>query len=69
VMLPGMDGIEVCTRLRQTKSTPVIMLTAKGEEVNPVHTRKHHIEQNNTVIACSRFLESNLTILSFFNFV
>ncbi|MGQ4678177.1 response regulator transcription factor [Paenibacillus polymyxa] len=36
VMLPGMDGIEVCTRLRQTKSTPVIMLTAKGEEVNRV---------------------------------
>jgi two-component system response regulator ResD len=36
LMLPGMDGIEVCTRLRQTKSTPVIMLTAKGEEVNRV---------------------------------
>lgn len=36
VMLPEMDGIEVCTRLRQTKSTPVIMLTAKGEEVNRV---------------------------------
>lgn len=36
VMLPGMDGIEVCSRLRQDKSTPVIMLTAKGEEVNRV---------------------------------
>lgn len=36
LMLPGMDGIEVCTRLRQAKSTPVIMLTAKGEEVNRV---------------------------------
>ncbi|QHT60500.1 response regulator transcription factor [Paenibacillus lycopersici] len=36
VMLPGMDGIEVCTRLRQAKATPVIMLTAKGEEMNRV---------------------------------
>ncbi|MBO7744053.1 response regulator transcription factor [Paenibacillus sp. MWE-103] len=36
VMLPGIDGIEVCTRLRQVKSTPVIMLTAKGEEMNRV---------------------------------
>ncbi|GIP37508.1 transcriptional regulatory protein ResD [Paenibacillus sp. J31TS4] len=36
LMLPGMDGIEVCTRLRQSKATPVIMLTAKGEEANRV---------------------------------
>jgi two-component system, OmpR family, response regulator ResD len=36
LMLPGIDGIEVCTRLRQSKATPVIMLTAKGEEANRV---------------------------------
>lgn len=36
LMLPGIDGIEVCTKLRQTKATPVIMLTAKGEEENRV---------------------------------
>lgn len=36
VMLPGMDGTEVCSRLRQIKSTPIIMLTAKGEEINRV---------------------------------
>ncbi|WP_442601140.1 response regulator transcription factor [Paenibacillus sp. KN14-4R] len=36
VMMPGIDGIEVCSRLRQVKSTPVIMLTAKGEETNRV---------------------------------
>ncbi|MFD0958779.1 response regulator transcription factor [Paenibacillus chungangensis] len=36
VMLPGIDGVEVCSRLRQVKSTPVIMLTAKGEEMNRV---------------------------------
>ncbi len=36
VMMPGMDGMEVCSRLRQIKSTPIIMLTAKGEEANRV---------------------------------
>lgn len=36
VMLPGIDGTEVCARLRQVKATPVIMLTAKGEEANRV---------------------------------
>ncbi|GAB7386222.1 DNA-binding response regulator ResD [Bacillaceae bacterium] len=36
LMLPGMDGIEVCQRLREKKATPVIMLTAKGEEANRV---------------------------------
>lgn len=37
VMLPGIDGIDVCSKLRVAKSTPVIMLTAKGEEANRVH--------------------------------
>ncbi|MFC5699848.1 response regulator transcription factor [Cohnella faecalis] len=36
LMLPGMDGMEVCSRIRQQKTTPVLMLTAKGEEVNRV---------------------------------
>jgi two-component system response regulator ResD len=36
VMMPGKDGIEVCLELRETKATPIIMLTAKGEEVNRV---------------------------------
>jgi DNA-binding response OmpR family regulator len=30
LMLPGVDGLEVCRRLRQTGNIPVIMLTAKG---------------------------------------
>ncbi|MDN4074607.1 MULTISPECIES: response regulator transcription factor [Fictibacillus] len=37
VMMPGMDGMEVCEKLRQRKATPVIMLTAKGEEMNRIH--------------------------------
>lgn len=36
VMMPGKDGIEVCKELRETKTTPIIMLTAKGEEANRV---------------------------------
>lgn len=36
VMLPGIDGVEVCARLRVEKATPIIMLTAKGEEANRV---------------------------------
>ena len=29
-MLPGMDGLEICRRLRQVDDMPIIMLTAKG---------------------------------------
>jgi two-component system response regulator ResD len=36
LMLPGIDGIEVCQRIREKKSTPIIMLTAKGEETNRI---------------------------------
>lgn len=36
IMMPGKDGIEVCQELHEKKMTPVIMLTAKGEEANRV---------------------------------
>ena len=36
LMLPEMDGWEVCRRLRQTSDVPVIMLTARGDEVDRV---------------------------------
>jgi DNA-binding response OmpR family regulator len=32
LMLPGMDGLEVCRRIRTTGPLPVIMLTARGDE-------------------------------------
>jgi DNA-binding response OmpR family regulator len=36
VMLPKVDGFEVCRQLRARSSTPIIMLTAKGEEFDKV---------------------------------
>ena len=34
VMLPGLDGIEVCRRLRAESDVPIIMLTARAEEAD-----------------------------------
>jgi len=36
IMLPKMDGFTVCSKLRQSISTPIIMITAKEEEVDKV---------------------------------
>jgi DNA-binding response OmpR family regulator len=36
VMLPGIDGFEVCSRVRERSSCPIIMLTAKGAEEDKV---------------------------------
>jgi DNA-binding response OmpR family regulator len=36
IMLPGMNGLEVCRRIRTKGSTPVIMLTARGEELDRI---------------------------------
>lgn len=34
VMLPKLDGIEVCQRIREKSSVPIIMLTAKGDDMD-----------------------------------
>jgi two-component system OmpR family response regulator len=36
VMMPGMDGLEVCRKLRTRSNVPVIMLTARGDETDRV---------------------------------
>jgi DNA-binding response OmpR family regulator len=36
IMLPDMDGFEVCKVIRQTKSVPIIMLTARGEVTDKI---------------------------------
>lgn len=37
VMMPGMDGWEVCREIRKDSKVPIIMLTAKGEENDELH--------------------------------
>jgi DNA-binding response OmpR family regulator len=36
IMLPGLDGLEVCKRIRAERSIPIIMLSARGEELDKV---------------------------------
>jgi len=36
LMLPGIDGLEVCRRIRATSNVPIVMLTAKGDETDTV---------------------------------
>ncbi|MBE1446838.1 response regulator transcription factor [Paenibacillus sp. OAS669] len=36
IMLPGLDGLEVCRRVRSVKNTPIIMLTARDSVVDRV---------------------------------
>ncbi|MFQ5421586.1 MAG: response regulator transcription factor [Anaerolineae bacterium] len=37
ILMPQMDGWEVCAALRQQSSVPILMLTALGEEVDRIH--------------------------------
>ena len=36
LMMPGLSGIDVCRTIRQTDRVPIIMLTAKGEEIDRI---------------------------------
>ncbi len=36
IMMPKLDGFEVCKKVRLTKNTPIIMLTARAEEIDKV---------------------------------
>lgn len=36
IMLPGISGLELCRRIRESYTWPVIMLTAKGEEMDKI---------------------------------
>ncbi len=37
LMLPGMDGFEVCRQIRQKKDIPVIMVSAKKDDIDKIH--------------------------------
>ena len=36
IMLPKMDGLTVCKRIRQTLNTPILMISAKDEEIDKI---------------------------------
>ena len=36
IMLPGLDGLEVCRRIRRVSSVPILMITAKDEDVDRI---------------------------------
>ena len=36
-MLPGVDGFEICKRIRENKNTPIIMVSAKKDDIDKIH--------------------------------
>ena len=36
IMMPGKSGVEVCREIRKSSQVPIVMLTAKGEEVDKI---------------------------------
>ena len=36
LMLPGIDGFEVCKRIREVKNIPVLMVSAKKEDIDKI---------------------------------
>ena len=36
IMLPGTDGFEICRRVREVKNTPILMVTAKKEDIDKI---------------------------------
>lgn len=41
LMLPGLNGLEVCRRIRQSKTTPIIMMTARDSVIDRVSGLDH----------------------------
>ena len=36
LMLPGMDGFEICRKLREEKNTPIVMVSAKKDDIDKI---------------------------------
>ena len=36
IMMPGMDGIQMCKKIRETSNVPIIMLSAKGNDIDKI---------------------------------
>ena len=37
LMLPGTDGFEICRRIREKKNTPIVIVSAKKEDIDKIH--------------------------------
>ena len=37
LMLPGMDGFEVCKKIREEKNVPILMVSAKKDDIDKIH--------------------------------
>lgn len=37
IMMPGLDGFEVCRKIRETSKVPILILSARGEEIDKVN--------------------------------
>ncbi len=37
LMLPGIDGFEICKKIRQEKNTPILMVSAKKDDIDKIH--------------------------------
>ena len=55
VMLPGMDGLEVCRQIRRDRDVPIMILTARGEEVDPQVVFKFDVQDYGTDDTKDRF--------------
>ena len=36
LMLPGVDGLEICKKIRETKNTPILMVSAKKDDIDKI---------------------------------
>lgn len=46
IMMPNMDGIEACMKIRQERNLPIIMLSAKSEDMDKIQGLAAIIYQN-----------------------
>ncbi|MBQ6442521.1 MAG: response regulator transcription factor [Lachnospiraceae bacterium] len=37
LMLPGIDGFEICKRIREVKNTPILIVSAKKDDIDKIH--------------------------------
>ncbi|MDE7062096.1 MAG: response regulator, partial [Lachnospiraceae bacterium] len=37
LMLPGIDGFEICRQIREAKNTPILMVSARKDDIDKIH--------------------------------